>query len=121
VELYICSPYEPSRRGQGKHYRHRTKVKLLIQGPVLWSQLQSAKFILTSNDRIGFDEELVKDMKTDSFIHLVSEMGRLGLLAAMLTIWFIQVRNVGSTINRLESKLQMFCKGRDFRLGYIVP
>ena len=39
----------------------------------------------------------------------------------VLTIWFIQVRNVGITINRLDSKLQMFCKWRVFRLGYTVP
>jgi len=81
------------------------RVKVLIQDPLQWSQIQSAKFVLTSSDRIGFDEELGKDMRTDPFIHLVSEMGRLGLVAGMLTIWFIQVRNVGSTINRLESKL----------------
>jgi ubiquitin C-terminal hydrolase len=64
--------------------------------------------MLTSNDRINFDEELGKDVRTDPFIYLVSEVGRLGLLAAMLTVWFIQVKNVVSTINQLYSKLQMF-------------
>jgi hypothetical protein len=91
----------PSRRGQGKLYRYCMRVKLLIQDPILWSQVQSAKFVLTSNDRFVFDEELGKDVITDPFIHLGSEMERFGLLAGMLTICFIQVRNVGNTINRL--------------------
>jgi hypothetical protein len=76
-------------------------VKLLVQDHLMWNQLQSAKLILTSNDRIGFDKGLGKDVRTDLFIQLGSVVGRLGLLAGMLTMWFIQVRNVGSTINRL--------------------
>lgn len=76
-------------------------MKILIQDPLLWSQLQSAKFVLTSNDRIGFDEELGKGVRTYHFIHLGSEVGRLGLLAGMLTIWLIEVRNVRSTKNGL--------------------
>jgi len=47
-------------------------------------------------------------VRTAPFMHLGSEMEGLGLLAGMLTVWFIQVRNVGNTINRLYSELQMF-------------
>ena len=43
------------------------RVKLLIQVSLLWSQLESAKFVLLSNYRIGFDEEFGKDVRTDPF------------------------------------------------------
>ena len=58
----------PLQRGQGKLYRYVVKVKLLIQDPLLWSQLLSAKFMVTLNDRIVFGEALGKDVRTDHFI-----------------------------------------------------